>query len=167
MLISENGRLDPYDYRSSRFQKAFAFLKQADLKGLPLGRVEIDGDQVWAEVQEYTTMPWEETRFEGHRRYFDIQYVVQGQELMGCVQVQGLKEAQPYDEERDLVFFEEPAQAGAVLLKEGDWAAVPPKMAHKPRCAAGEACRVRKIVVKVKAPEEQARYACESGTSYE
>ncbi len=61
-----------------------------------------------------------------------------------------LKEKAPYDSEKDLVFFEEPERSGQILLEAGDLAVVPPEDAHKPRCIAGEKCRVKKIVVKVK-----------------
>ncbi len=101
-------------------------------------------------MQEYTTIPWEECAFEAHDQYFDIQYVVSGRELFGYVKREDLKEKAPYDSEKDLVFFEEPERSGQILLEAGDLAVVPPEDAHKPRCIAGEKCRVKKIVVKVK-----------------
>lgn len=53
--------------------------------------------------------------------------------------------------DRDLVFYEEPAESGCIILKAGDFAIVPPEDAHAPRrqTAAGP-CAVKKIVVKVK-----------------
>ncbi len=95
-------------------------------------------------------MPWEECRFEAHDRYFDIQYVVSGKEMFGYVKREGLKEAVPYDSENDLLFFEEPESCGSILPEAGDFAVVPPEDAHKPRCVAGAAGKVKKIVVKVK-----------------
>ncbi len=138
-----------YDYLEERFKKAYEFLENTDLKALPLGRVDIDGDRLFASVQEYTTMAWEDCRYEAHNRYFDIQYVVEGREQFGYVKRAGLKESAPCSEADDLVFFDEPAESGSVLLEAGDCAVVPPEDAHKPRCIAGTPCHVRKIVVKV------------------
>lgn len=138
-----------YDYLEERFKKAYEFLKDTDLKALSPGRVDIDGDRLFASVQEYTTMAWEECRYEAHNRYFDIQYVVEGREQFGYIKRAGLKESAPYSEADDLVFFEEPEESGRVLLEAGDCAVVPPEDAHKPRCIAGTPCRVKKIVVKV------------------
>lgn len=149
MLTAKIDAIQKYDYLEEKFKKGYEFLRNTDLKALPLGRVELDGDDLFASVQEYTTMPAEECRYEAHNRYFDIQYVVEGQELFGYGKREDLMEETPYDEKEDLVFFKEPAQGGAILLKAGDAAVVAPEDAHKPRCMAGEPCRVRKIVVKV------------------
>ena len=67
----------------------------------------------------------------------------------GYVKREGLEEKAPYDQEKDLVFFDDPGDSGQILLEAGDLAVVSPEDAHKPRCMAGENCRVKKIVVKV------------------
>lgn len=149
MLTTNLKLADKYDYLSEKFAKTYHFLRTADLEALPVGNTEIDGKNVFANVQEYTSMPWEECAFEAHDRYFDIQYVVSGREIFGYAKRESLKEKAPYDPEKDLVFFEEPEGCGQILLEAGDLAVVPPEDAHKPRCMAGERCRVKKIVVKV------------------
>ena len=150
MLTTTLKLADQYDYLSEKFAKAYHFLRTENLESLPVGNTEIDGKEVFANVQEYTTIPWEECAFEAHDQYFDIQYVVSGKELFGYVKRDGLKEKAPYDSEKDLVFFEEPKGSGQILLEAGDLAVVSPEDAHKPRCIAGKCCRVKKIVVKVK-----------------
>lgn len=150
MLTTNLKLADKYNFLSEKFQKAFRFLRTEDLHALPLGITEIEGKEIFANVQEYTTMPWDMCAFEGHDRYFDIQYVVYGKEQFGYAKREGLKASAAYDSENDLVFFEEPKHCGSVVLEAGDFAIVPPEDAHKPRCMAGESCKVRKIVLKVK-----------------
>ncbi len=150
MLTTSLQLADKYDYLSEKFAKVYQFLRTENLSELPVGITEIDGKEIFANVQEYITMPWEDCSFEAHDQYFDIQYVVFGSEMFGYAKREHLKEKAPYDSENDLVFFEEPARSGRILLEAGDFAVVPPEDAHKPRCAAGNCCRVRKIVVKVK-----------------
>ncbi len=149
MLTTSLELVEKYDYLEERFRKGYEFLRTADLKVLPLGRVEIDGDEVFANVQEYTTMAADTCRFEAHDRYFDIQYVVEGREQFGYVKRSGLVEAMPYDKEQDLVFYQDPAEYGSILLTAGDCAVAAPEDAHKPRCIAGAPCKVRKIVLKI------------------
>lgn len=150
MLTTDLRLADKYDYLSERFIKAYQFLRTEDLNGLLPGITEIDGDKIFADVQEYTTMPWENCPFEAHNQYFDIQYVVSGKEMFGYAKRENLEESAPYDSKNDLLFFEEPEVCGRILLEAGDIAVVPPEDAHKPRCIAGESCKVKKIVLKVK-----------------
>lgn len=150
MLTGNLNVVEKYDYLEEKFRKGYDFLRTADLKALPVGRVDIDGDDIYASVQEYTSLNADTCRFEAHNRYFDIQYVVEGEEQFGYAKRADLTEEVPYDETNDIVFFCEPEEAGTVLLKAGDCIVVAPEDAHKPRCQAKEACKVKKIVIKVK-----------------
>ena len=67
MLVTTLDHAAGNDYLAARFQKAYAFLNRDDLGSLPLGRVDIDGDAVFANVQEYDTVPAEEKQLEAHR----------------------------------------------------------------------------------------------------
>lgn len=151
MLTTNIALAQRYDYLNDRFRKAFDFLNTADLKSLPLGNTAIDGDEVYANVQSYTTLPKEDAPFESHRKYFDLQYVVEGEEAFGYVSQPLCTPAMEYDAARDLIFYQEPEQSGSIILKAGDFAIVPPEDAHAPRRQTSNgACAVRKIVVKVK-----------------
>ena len=151
MLTTSLKLAGKYDYLEERFQKAFRFLKNTDLLALPVGNVPIDGENIYANVQSYRTMEPSDCPFEGHKKYFDIQYVAEGEELFGYEPAANLEAASDYDEEKDLLFFKEPPESGAILIKKGDFAIVPPEDAHAPRrMSAKGPCQVKKIVVKVK-----------------
>lgn len=137
-----------YDLMAEKFKTAFAFLHRTDLTQLPEGWIEL-GDGVRASVQHYTTMAADTLNFETHERFFDIQYLAEGVELIGVVGRKGLIEKIPYEQKNDITFYEEPALSGAFLLREGDYVVLAPEDAHKPRCAAGAPAAVKKIVVKV------------------
>ena len=93
----------------------------------------------------------EDCPFEAHRKYFDIQYVAEGEEVFGYEPLDNLTPAMEYDKERDLIFYEEPDQSSSIVLKAGDFAIVPPEDGHAPRrMTKNGACQVKKIVVKVK-----------------
>ncbi|GBU04630.1 YhcH/YjgK/YiaL family protein [Faecalimonas umbilicata] len=151
MLTTTMKYAEKYNYLDEKFQKAFRFLRETDLLALPVGNVLIDGEEIYANVQSYTTMTPEDCLFEAHRKYFDIQYVAEGEEVFGYEPLDSLTPAMEYDEERDLIFYEEPDQSSSIVLKAGDFAIVPPEDGHAPRrMTKNGACQVKKIVVKVK-----------------
>lgn len=157
MLVAHLENALSHDYLSERFRKAYAFLQRDDLASLPLGRTDIDGDEVFANVQEYETEPAEERRYEAHRRYYDIQFMVAGSEALWYAPLETLAPEGPFDEEGDggLYAPEEGAPESEIVLRPGDLAVVAPEDAHKPRCIpSADGSRpqhVRKIVVKVRA----------------
>ena len=136
-----------YNYLDEKFQAAYKWLAETDLGNTPVGSYPVC-EGVTANVQEYTTMPADTCYFEAHDKFFDIQYLVSGKEQFGVCRREGLtvREEIPAN---DLTFYEEPAESGSILLLPGDFAVVAPEDAHKPRCIAGEACPVKKVVVKV------------------
>ena len=137
-----------YNYLEEKFVAAYKWLEEMDLAALSVGSYQILGDQVVANIQEYTTIKPEEGSFETHEKFFDIQYVVSGKEQFGVCKRDGLV-VKSRDEANDLIFYEEPEHSGSVFLEEGDLIVVAPEDAHKPRCQAGGPCEVKKVVVKV------------------
>lgn len=139
-----------YDYLADKFKQAYAFLQNTDFSILSEGKLEIDGENLFAEVQEYTTKPEEECRFESHRTYFDIQYMAEGEEYFGYIPLEELEKDTGYDAEKDLEFYKTPSVSSRIHLKKGDFAIVSPDDGHQPRCIGAAPCKVKKIVVKVK-----------------
>lgn len=115
MLTTNLALAEKYDYLSEKFQKAFAFLRETDLEALPVGNVPIEGDEIYANVQSYTTMDAGECPFESHRLYFDIQYMADGEEIFGYEPASNLTPSTEYDSEKDLMFYEEPKESGAIF----------------------------------------------------
>ena len=149
MLVTNLTHANGNDYLSQRFSKAYAFLAQDGLDALPLGRNEIDGDDVFANVQEYDTVAASEKQLEAHRGYYDVQFVVSGEEVMQYAPLEGLAKVQPFDEDADFGLYCTPERPSSIVLRAGDVAVLAPEDAHKPGCALDAPCCVRKIVVKV------------------
>ena len=68
---------------SPAMERALEYLKKTDFSKLEDGRYEIEGDRIYATVSRYQSKPWNECRPEAHRRYADVQYMAEGQELIG------------------------------------------------------------------------------------
>lgn len=77
--ISKNGFSFDWERLGKNFAAARDFLLNTDLAALPLGRHDIDGDNVFVNMQEYTQQD-KEPAYEAHAKYADIQLVVRGSE---------------------------------------------------------------------------------------
>ncbi len=133
-----------------RYAKAVDFLQNNDLENLAPGKYEIDGKDVYANVTEYTTIPWEDAKYESHHNYTDIQYVITGSETMTYAPVEELKEKVPYNEEKDVVFYDNENPGLKVVVKAGEYMIFNPWDGHKPKAAAGEPAPIKKVIVKIK-----------------
>lgn len=128
------------------FAAAFAFLARPDLRELPVGRYEIDGDQVYALVQRQGGRKPDAGKLEAHRKYIDIQVVLGGVDTMGwrptptCAEI-----ALPYSAEKDVMLFTDQPTAWTAV-GPGEFAIFFPEDAHLPMISDGE---LSKVVLKV------------------
>jgi biofilm protein TabA len=117
--------------------------------GTPVGRVALDGDNVYALVQSYQPTPAGQRPFESHRLYLDIQYVAAGEEIIGFSPLNLLSVTAPYSAEKDAALY-----AGAddrpLFMRPGDFTILFPQDGHKPGCLWREPVTVKKVVVKVR-----------------
>jgi biofilm protein TabA len=130
----------------ARVRQALEYLRTTDMAAIPPGRHELDGDRLFALVQEYTTRPADECVWEAHRKYIDIQYVVRGAERIGHHARAQAVEREPYDPVRDVALFE--PGASYVTVTAGGFAIFGPEDVHSPGVALGDPATVRKVVVK-------------------
>lgn len=133
------------------WDKAFGFLESlsadAGEKMYP-----IDGDGLFGRVMSYETKEEgaPDAVLEAHRRFADIQMVLEGAERIAVYPARELEIREPHDAQRDVAFFHYRAPARwQVGLASGDFAFLLPQDAHMPQLRAGAAGRVKKVVVKV------------------
>jgi YhcH/YjgK/YiaL family protein len=119
----------------------------AGLPEKPQGRYEIAGDQIYSMVQIYDTKARAAGKWEAHRRYIDIQYIVSGVESIGIAPINTLKEIHPYDPAKDVAFYEGPGQF--LTLHPGQFMILYPHDAHMPQIAPDIPASVKKVVIKV------------------
>ncbi len=127
------------------FEQAFTFLRSTDLTTLPNGKISIDGDAIYALVQEYQTKPVDQGKWESHQRYIDIQYIVSGVELINYQNLSSMKMGN-YDSERD--FQSMTGEGQMVELSAGSFMVFFPQDAHMPGLVKNTSSLVKKVVVK-------------------
>ena len=133
-----------------RYNKAVDFLQNTDLENLAPGKYEIDGRNVYANVTEYTTIPWEEAKYESHHDYTDIQYMITGTETMTYAPVDALNVTVPYNEEKGCVLYDNANPGLQVVVGAGEYMIFNPWDGHKPKAADGEPAPIKKVIVKIK-----------------
>jgi biofilm protein TabA len=153
MILDNLTQWRQYVALSPRFEKAFDFLDHFDGQ-TKLGRNEIDGDNVYALVQRYTTKPAEEGKFEAHRKYIDVQYLHTGRETILWAPLSSLtKVIMPYDASGDAALFGHPPESLPLHLGTGQFTILFPEDGHVPGCVWEKPCEVFKVVVKVRVNE--------------
>lgn len=133
-----------------RYAKAVDFLKSHDLKSLESGKHEIDGENAYAVVMEYDTVPWEEATYESHEAYTDIQCIVRGSEVMTYAPTKRLTVTVPYNAKDDFALYDNSEAGLRVTVREGEFMIFHPWDGHKPKAANGQPSHVKKVVVKIK-----------------
>ena len=134
-----------------KFEAAFDFIKEAVEKDLAVGKYEIDGKALYAMVQEYTPKLPENGKFEAHKNYIDIQYIISGIETMGDMDMAKAVPKSEYNPEKDVEFYYDNDKAGYCVVEDGEFCIFFPHDVHKPGLMYQDtATPVKKIVVKVR-----------------
>ena len=135
---------------SPALQRAMAWLQENDLKTLATGRHEIDGDKLYAMVNEYTSEPKEKRRAEAHRKYTDVQYIVAGAETIGYARLEAdYAVLEDKLAEKDVIFYANPADETDLVLTAGMYGIFFPWDVHRPNCALKEPAPIRKVILKI------------------
>lgn len=132
---------------------AFDFLQFSKVKELHLGRYEL-GNNVYANVEEYDTYLRCERQYEHHKKYIDVQVILEGEEIIEVAPVFQLQRSTEYDAKRDVGFFYNSVKGEQFLLSKGDFLVIYPGQAHMPCLQMNEEkARVKKMVIKIPAEE--------------
>ena|ERR1700761_6837851 len=150
MITSSLDQLHWYKLISPNFDKAIQYVLATDFSGLDTGKYPIDGDNIFAIINEYTTKPLSECDPESHRDYADIQLMIRGSEKFGYVPLTGQPETTPYQPEKDVAFYSLAAEdMNYIILHAGQFMIFFPTDIHQPEIFVHQPDLVKKVVVKV------------------
>ncbi|MCA1759205.1 MAG: YhcH/YjgK/YiaL family protein [Bacteroidales bacterium] len=138
-----------YDENPERWDKAFRFLSEQNLAELEKGRYELEGADLFVNVDEYVTRNEEDVLFEAHKKYTDIQVLISGEEKIGVLPLDETTVTIPYDEEKDIMFLTAESENYRIAAP-GTFFLFFPDDAHRPTVKSAENIPARKIVVKVR-----------------
>lgn len=149
MVLDKLSRLGNYEGICAGALKAADFLKTVDIKNFETGKVVLDGEDLFASLQQYEITE-DNKKWEYHKKYIDIQCILEGEEVIYWSSTDEITDWTEFDEEKDCAISSKDGKDYPILLKAGDFAIFDPSDAHKPKCLRAESVSVKKIVFKVK-----------------
>lgn len=126
--------------------KGFDFIINSDLETIKAGTYKIDGTAIFAIVQEYNTKKEEDCFLEGHAKYIDIQYMINGVESIGIATKKDQK-ILSFDIEKDYTFYD--GETTEIKVEKGMFTLFFLDDLHRPCIRYGEIASVKKVVIKV------------------
>ncbi len=147
MIIDNVKNIGMYKCLGERMAKAIDAIPR--LLDAEAGKYSIDGEDIFAMVQEYDTKDRSEAKFEAHRKYIDIQYIVSGTEVMDTCLLKDMETVVPYNPEKDVEFFKAPEALSSSVLSAGDFTIFYPDDVHAPALSLDKSQPVKKILAKI------------------
>ena len=151
-MIKDNiQNAEKYFNLSERVKLGLKYLQNTDLAALEDGRYEILGNQVYVNIQNYLSKEEADAKFEAHKNYIDIQYIIDGEERIWVSDVDNFTPLSQYDSEKDIVFLKRntSGEENFVNLRSNEFLILNPQDAHMPSLAVNCPSKVKKAVVKV------------------
>jgi YhcH/YjgK/YiaL family protein len=134
-----------YHRNKIAWDAAFAFLKNMNLDTLSAGKYPIIGDQVFASVTEAPSRNKEDVKWESHKHYVDLQYIIKGKEMIGVADTSTATIIEPYSP--DVINYS--AEGKYYIAEPGTFFLFFPNNAHRPTIKVDGYDVVKKIVIKI------------------
>jgi YhcH/YjgK/YiaL family protein len=141
--LSQSGR---YTALHPLFQRAFDYIRNTELQALAPGRYPIVGDDLFAIVENMPGRTHGDAKLECHRKYIDIQLVLEGVDEMGWKTLADcLNPVSDYSAEKDIQFFHDMPATWIVTPPE-HFCIFFPEDAHAPLVSNGG---IHKVIFKI------------------
>lgn len=122
------------------------FMTRNNVKEIPTGRCDLQ-EESFVNIDEYDTR--DNYNFEAHRKYVDVQLMIDGEEEIFYAPLSCGTVSIPYDEEKDVAFYTcDKKDFFRVELKSGDAVILFPEDIHAP-CNFEEKRHNRKLIFKI------------------
>lgn len=148
MIIDKVENLEKYASINPLFPKVVEFLKANDLNQMEPGKYEIEGKDLFVNIQVAKGKTPAEAVIETHNKMIDIQIPLSDAETFGYTQRDQLPGAE-YNEEKDITKIPDLAADSYLTCMPGMMAIFFPQDGHAP-CIAGVP-EIKKAIFKVKA----------------
>ncbi|AZS14958.1 YhcH/YjgK/YiaL family protein [Paenibacillus lutimineralis] len=167
MILGDIRNLDQEKHLyPSAVRRGLEYIMLHQLEDAPPGKYELESEEMFAIVQEYTTMPICGQQYESHYSYIDIQYLVSGMERIGWKRYdESLKISVNRLCEDDIQFYEDgfslsetdklsgkeswQREGSDLIMEPGLFAVFFPTDLHRPCGHVHRESRIRKIVIKI------------------
>ena len=148
MIIGSLTQTKRFEILHPDFKKVFEYVRSGDWQQVTAGKIILEEDKIWVNVDEVTGKSREAAKLEAHNRFIDIQIPLLQEETFGWEERGRLamEEEEGYQVQNDILFYQE-RSALYFTLPVGDFVIFFPEDAHAPCIGNG---KMKKMVVKVK-----------------
>jgi biofilm protein TabA len=139
-----------YHRNQAVWDKAYDYLNTTGFDTASTRKFKLDGDKLTVSITEGPLKEPEAGKWEAHKKYMDIQFVISGKEKMGLAPLVKATVTEAYNDAKDVAFF-------SVTKLDCTWFEVPagtmvfffPNDAHCPSLKTPDCDKVKKVVIKV------------------
>lgn len=131
-----------------KVDRAIDFINNLRLDELELGTYQ-NGEDYFM-VQKYKTKLTDKNIYEAHKKYIDIQYIIEGKEKIKITDIKNMSINVPYNATKDVILGENLGESIECVLFDRSYVVLYPEHAHNPCIAVDNESTVKKLVYKVK-----------------
>lgn len=150
MIVDKISNIMEYDKLGIHADKILEFINLVRNNGLTEGRYDILGENLFALVQRYETKNDSECLPESHEKYADLQFIVEGREIIGWEFADELDMVDDRRPDSDIMFYQKAERKADIKLEKNMFVLLFPNDAHTPGLHRFEESKVFKIVFKIK-----------------
>ena len=144
----------------SKFKKAFLYIEKLQDKNSSeyksISKTKVDecnkivlDENCFVLEQAYITKDKKDCLYESHKKYIDIQYMFEGDEIMEVENINNLEISKEYDVTLDYAKYLQSKKSSSLLIKENEMAIFYPNDAHMPCMKIDENKKIIKVVFKI------------------
>ncbi len=151
-MIKDNlQHINYYNYLTKELQFGLNYISETNFTNIENGKYELAEGKIFAIIQDYKTKPEKEGKFEAHKKYIDIQFIVEGEENIATGQIDDFDICEQYNEEKDVCFLTPKNNDSYkfINLKEKEFAIFLPSDVHMPCICVNQPINVKKVVLKI------------------
>ena len=147
MILTNLQNTERYEGLHPLFKTLFDYVKTHNLLEAPLGRIELDGDNLFINNTNPTCIPPEDQVLEMHRDYIDVQILLEGEETVGWKALEDIEHlTKEYEKEGDCALSDDTPTC-YLQIHPGQVYILYPEDPHAPIIGEG---KLRKAIGKVK-----------------
>ncbi|WP_196594095.1 YhcH/YjgK/YiaL family protein [Pectinatus sottacetonis] len=132
-----------------KIMTCFQYYKNNALNERKTGTYEIDGRNIFVNIDEYETRYRQQCFWEAHKKYIDMHILLSGTEKIDTGFAKDMQE-KSYNEEKDLLIMEGKKQATVILVNPGDFLVCFPNDVHRTAIAVDRQNQIKKSIFKIR-----------------
>jgi len=137
-----------YHRSPALWDSVFAWLRTENLDTLRAGKYPIEGDNAFAIVTEGPTKPQDSTKWESHKAYIDLHYVIHGWERIGEAPLDQAILTEPFTTGVDVAHYD--ARGKYYDVSPGEFLLFFPENVHRAGIQTPGAPKDKKLVIKIR-----------------